>query len=133
MKKCEDFQEMISSYIDDELSDYESSKIFSHLSECQECRTTLTLMMRLHSSLLEGEYAYPKKQLREMFWRRKFAITYPVAAIIVMTIFMSTILFYLKITQPPTIVEKLQTEYVYMTAFPPVYAKINSSANFKSN
>jgi len=133
MKTCEEYQELISVYTDDELNDQETAELFFHLGQCSECRAMMKLMLRLRFTLHESETSITKGDQKNGFWKNKFTISYPVAAVIVMMMFVSAVLFVQKMTQPPTVVEKTETEYVYMTSFPPVYAKINSTTNFKSN
>jgi len=133
MKKCEEYQEMLSTYIDEELNDQETSKLFFHLGECLECRAMMKSMLLLRSTLREAENSIHTEKEKNSFWKKRFTISYPIAAVVAMIMLVSTFIFFQKITQPPTIVEKTQTEYVYMTSLPPVYAKINSPANVKSN
>jgi hypothetical protein len=42
---CTDYQEMISSYIDDELSENDTKKLLAHLEHCEPCTDELSTMM----------------------------------------------------------------------------------------
>lgn len=133
MRTCDEYQEMISAYIDNELADADTSKLFFHLGECAECREMMKSMLQLRSALHETELIERKKSEYVSIWKKKFAVSYPVAAVIALMMLISSLLYVQKLSQPPTIVEKTQTEYVYMTSFPPVYATVNSSNDIKSN
>lgn len=133
MKKCEEYQEKISAYIDNELADAETAKLFYHLGECTECRDMLKSMLQLRTALHEVEFPAEVQPDHKSIWKRTFVISYPVAAALALLMLMSGFFFVQKITQPPRVIEKTQTEYVYMTSFPPVYATINSSTDIKSN
>ncbi|MDD8018593.1 MAG: zf-HC2 domain-containing protein [Bacteroidota bacterium] len=133
MKKCDEYQEMVSAYIDNELADNETSKLFYHLGECAECRSLMKSMMQLRTALREAEFGVPKQAERKSFWKKSFSISYPIAALIACMMLVSSLFFIQRISQPPAIVEKIQTEYVYMTSYPTVYAVTNSSTDVKTN
>ncbi len=133
MKKCEKFQEMISAYIDGEVDDAATSNLFFHLGGCSECRSLLKEMLRLRSALQEIEQPVQKQPQESSFWKKRFAVPYPVAAVIALAVMLSGFLFFGKISGPPKIVERVETQYVYMTSFPPVYVFANSPGSIKSN
>ncbi|MFA6540915.1 MAG: zf-HC2 domain-containing protein [Bacteroidota bacterium] len=130
MKTCEDYQEMISVYHDNELSDGDTSKLFFHLGECSGCRMFMRSLIELRSAIGETKDPIGRKQ---SVWKRTLSISYPVAAVISVMILVSSFFLFQKLSEQPRIIEKTATEYVYMTAFPPVYATVNSTTESKSN
>jgi len=48
---CDEYQEMASQFIDDELEDNRSKEFFSHLSRCAECRAFLRGSLELRSRI----------------------------------------------------------------------------------
>lgn len=133
MNHCEEYQTLISEYTDDELHESAAADLFFHLGSCAECRTTLKLMLALRTSIRQTVYPIAKNNRWDAFWQREFTFSYPVAALFATIVFVSTLLFIQKISQPPAVVERTKTEYVYMTPFPPVYATIHAATEFKSN
>ena len=135
MKKCEEFQEMVSAYVDGELADAETSKLFFHLGECKECRTFMKSVLQLRTALRENELPIQTQSssAKISVWKRKLAVSYPVAAVMALTILVFGFFFLQQVSQQPVIVEKVQTEYVYMISFPAVYAQIAPSSDVKSN
>ncbi len=131
MKTCDEYQEMMSAYIDQELNDNETSQLFYHLSECLECREFMKSLLTLHSAFRDSDASQSKKPTS--LWERKLSLSFPAAAVITFAMLLSGILFFEKMNQPPKVVQKIQTEYVYMTSFPPVYATIGSPNDVKSN
>ena len=135
MKSCEEHQEIISAYSDNELNDKETSELFFHLGECRECRTFMKSVFQLRSMLQEVALpkSIPSKSIQSPVWKRKITIPYSVAAAIVFFMLVSSVIFFQKVTQPPKVVEKTETEYVYMASYPTVYIYGNSSTEVKSN
>lgn len=130
MKTCEEYQEMISVYHDNELSDKDTSEVFFHLGECSGCRTFMRSLVELRSAI--GETKIPI-QPEQSVWKRTLSVSYPVAAAVSLMFIVSSFLLFQKLSEQPRIIEKTATEYVYMTAFPPVYATVNSTTESKSN
>jgi predicted anti-sigma-YlaC factor YlaD len=131
MKTCEAYQEMISAYADNELGDAETSQMFFHLGECSECRTFMKSVGMLHNVLQENEME--KTSTRRSLRQRTFAVSYPVAAVIALVMLLSTSFVVMKFNAQPKIVEKTNTEYVYMSSYPTVYAVTAPSTDSKSN
>jgi uncharacterized BrkB/YihY/UPF0761 family membrane protein len=133
MKTCEEFQEMISAYSDNELNDAETSRLFFHLGECVECRKFMGTLISLRSAIRETADEIIQEKESHSFWKKKIFVSYPVAAILAVMMFASGLMLYAKITEPPRIVERTQTEYVYMAPYPAVYVYSNSTNEVKTN
>ena len=122
MKKCEEYQETISAYVDGETSDRETSELFFHLGECSRCRIFLKSVLQLQSVLRENEA--PAKietpPARPTLWKRKFIVSYPLAAAVALFVLISGFLASSRMVHPPASVTTTQIEYVYLTSFPPV-------------
>ena len=134
MKKCDEVQELISAYVDGETGSAETSAMFFHLGECAECRAFMRSVLRLQSVLRESELAVRiEKNQAAALWKRRFAVSYPIAAAVALALFLSSFLLSSRLTQPPVTIKSTQTEYVYLTAFPPVVVVGTRPAETKSN
>jgi predicted anti-sigma-YlaC factor YlaD len=135
MKTCGHYQELISSYIDGETNDQETSELFFHLGDCAECRMFMRSVLRLQTAFRENALLVPKEaELRpSSLWKRRFAISYPIAAVLAFLMLLSGVLVFSQMTQPPTIIQKNHTEYVYLTSFPPVYIVGTRIPEMKTN
>ena len=134
MKKCEEYQEMISAYSDGELTDTETSTLFYHLGECSNCRAFMKSVMQLRSALKEIELSTQvSSPAMQSIWESKVSVMYSIAAVVVLAVLLSGFFLFNKVTEPPKIVERVETQYVYMTSFPPVYVYANSSSDIKTN
>ena len=123
MKSCEEYQEMISAYVDDELSKRDVSRMFYHLGECAECRDLVRSLMKLRSAIRETAMLHEESAVAPAkFWRRKFSVSYAVAAVLAFVMMVSGVLLFQRPAAPPRV-----TEYVYLTPFPAVYAIDNTS------
>ena len=130
MKTCEEYQELVSAYVDGEASDEETTDIFFHLGPCRECRTFMTSVLRLQSALQADEPAparrhplLPVNVARAQpapVWKRNFSVPYPVAAAAIVLMLISGSQFFVHRIQPPEIVNRTQTEYVFVTSLPSV-------------
>ena len=116
MKTCEEYQELVSAYSDDELNDAEISELFFHLGECADCRAFMKSVLQLRSTLQEATVpvSITTKAMPSSLWKRKLSVSYSVAAAILLMMLLSGALFFQKMMQQPKVVEKTQTEYVYM-------------------
>lgn len=135
MKKCDEVQELISAYVDGESSDVETSALFFHLGECPQCRAFIKSVLQLRSVLHENELPL-KNETRPSttsIWKRRFAVSYPVAAAVALVMFLSSFFLSSRIIQPPVTVKSIQTEYVYLTSFPPVVVVGSRPAEIKPN
>lgn len=135
MKTCENYQELISAYVDGETYDEETSKLFFHLGDCAECRMFMGSVLRLQSVLREDELpvtieTHPSSR---SLWKRRLVVSYPIAAALALLMLLSGILLLSRITQPPVNIKSIQTEYVYLTSFPPVYIIGSQSIDTKPN
>ena len=135
MKKCDEVQERISAYIDGESSDPETSALFFHLGECPHCREFLKSVLQLQSVLRENELsvkieAHP---MTTSLWKRRFVVSYPIAAAVALIMLVSSFLLSSRMIQPPVTIKNTQTEYVYLTSFPPVVVVGSRPAEIKPN
>lgn len=135
MKKCDDYQELISAYIDGETHDREISELFFHLGDCSECRLFMRSVLRLQSIFREDELpvtvaTHPKTT---SIWKRRFVVSYPIAAALALLMLLSSIILISRVAQPPVNIKHTQTEYVYLTSFPPVYIIGSRSIDTKPN
>jgi len=135
MKTCDAYQEFISAYIDGETANEETSAMFSHLGGCPDCRSFMRSALQLQSLIREN----PVRATAEIhsaetsLWKRKFAISYPLAAVIALLMLVSSALFFSRMKQPPVNIKTIHTEYVYLTSFPPVYIIGSRSIDTKPN
>lgn len=120
MHTCEDYQALISAYIDDEASAEETAAMFRHLGACDECRTFLRSAIRLDSLMQqhapEREPAQPP--MRIPFVKRKFSLSLPAAAAAAAWLVVSAAIIIFSIIHPPSPAGKPQTEYVYVASLP---------------
>jgi anti-sigma factor RsiW len=130
VKTCEEYQELVSAYVDGEILDDETAELFFHLGACPECRQFLSSVLRLQSFMqvtdvpdnrhaaMKQEIDAPDSRLVAMkqppMWKRKLAVSYPVAAAVVALMLLSGGLYATKQTQPPAVIHQTQTEYVYL-------------------
>ena len=123
MKSCEEYQEMISAYVDDELSKRDVSRMFTHLGECAECKDFMRSLLKLRSAIRETATLHEESAVAPAkFWRRKFSISYAVAAVLAFVLLVSGGLLFERSSHQPRV-----TEYVYLTPYPAVYAIDNTS------
>lgn len=112
MKKCDEVQELISAYVDGETGSAETCAMFFHLGECAECRAFMRSVLRLQSVLRESELAVRiEKNQAAALWKRRFAVSYPIAAAVALALFLSSFLLSSRLTQPPVTIKSTQTEY----------------------
>ena len=126
MNTRNEYQQQISEYIDNQLEDSDTSRLFRHLGDCEECRDFLKSILKLRSAILQDVLRQPSisgKHARAKVG--KFSISYAAAAAIAFALLVSGLAVFKALSQPPMVVERTQTEYVYMTSFPPVYATDN--------
>ncbi len=135
MKKCDEYQELISAYVDGESSDAESSDLFFHLGECLHCRTFMTSVLQLQSVLRENELPVMREPGPTVtsLWKRRFAVSYPVAATVALFMLLTSFLLSSRMMQPPVDIKNTRVEYVYLTSFPPVVVVGSPSTEMKSN
>jgi len=135
MKKCDEIQEVISAYVDGESNSAETSAMFFHLGECPECRAFMKSVLQLQSALQDNRQFVRSEMdpAAARLWKRTFAVSYPVAAAVALALFLSSFLISSRFTQPPVTIKSTQTEYVYLTAFPPVVVVGTRPAETKSN
>jgi anti-sigma factor RsiW len=115
------YQERISLYVDNALSDKESAKLFAHLSRCDDCRMFMKLTSRVHSHIAEEKLAeVPLSLDRRVFasvaaasdlsdqrpwyapmWFTRISIPLPAAASILFLIIVGSLLFSPILAQEP--------------------------------
>ena len=135
MKKCDEVQELISAYVDGESSDPETSLLFFHLGECSQCRAFMRSVLQLQSVLRENELAVKRATppMTTSLWKRSFVVSYPIAAAVALVMFLSSFLLSSRMIQPPVATKSTQTEYVYLTSFPPVVVVGSRPTEIKPN
>ena len=133
MKTCEDYKKLASEYIDGELNDNETSQLFYHMGECNECRAFMSSLMKLHSAFQESSLPSGRIRPRTSLWTRTLSISYPLAAVITLVVMLSGFLLVQRAVKQPTVIEKTNTEYVYISSLPAVYAKLTNGSDTKSN
>ena len=135
MKKCDDYQELISAYLDGETSDHETANLFFHLGECSNCRAFMRSVLQLQSVLRENELPakVQKRPMTTTLWKRSFVVSYPIAAVIALLMLLSSFLVSSRMIQRTRIIRDTQTEYVYLTSFPPVIVFGSQSTEMKTN
>lgn len=99
MKHCDEYSELISAFIDNEISDQEAEQLKSHLAACPDCRAYLLYLEKIHtetaalaqqvpdgfsSRVMQSIAASEKAQKRFVFARFKFTA---IAAAIVLLVF----------------------------------------------
>ncbi len=135
MKKCDEYQKLISAYVDGETSGHETSDLFFHLGECSHCRAFMRSVLQLQSVLRENEL--PEKiETRPMtrsLWKRGFVVSYPIAAVVAILMLLSSFLLSSRMILPAKIIKTTQTEYVYLTSFPPVVVVGSRPTEIKPN
>ena len=135
MKKCDEYQELISAYVDGETSDHETSGLFFHLGECSNCRAFMRSVLRLQSVLRENELPVKieTRPMTKALWKRRFVVSYPIAAVVALLMLLSSFLLSSRMIQPTKIIKNTQTEYVYLTSFPPVVVVGSQLTEMKPN
>jgi len=109
----EQFQELVSLYLDEGLADAQSARMFVHLGVCSECRNFMRSSMRVRSYYQQQELEeipsslnrrvaasvgmMPTSSLRPHFlmplWTTRLSIPVPVAASILFLILVGSLLF----------------------------------------
>jgi hypothetical protein len=115
------YQERISLYIDNALSDKESAKLFAHLSQCDDCRMFMKLTSSVHSHIGEEKLAEVSLSLDRRVltsvaaasdksegrlwyapvWFTRISIPLPAAASILFLIIVGSLLFSPILSQEP--------------------------------
>ncbi len=121
MIACNEYQEQISAYIDNELADAETVKLFRHLGECAECRSMMHSMMQLRSALFESDQPKDKKNEDASLWKKRISISYPIAALFAFFVMVSTITFIQQTFFREEHVQPVRVEYISSKPLPTVY------------
>jgi anti-sigma factor RsiW len=107
-------EQFISLYIDNALSDRDSSELFAHLAGCSECRMHMKIAMYVHSqiagealadvprsldrrvlaSVRRADASLRRKTWYSPVWFTRISIPLPAAASIVFLIIVGSLLFY---------------------------------------
>ena len=125
MTQCERYQESLNDHIDLELSDDRSAELFRHLADCSSCRNHLVALQRLRSDL-RTTMDRPQHAQKIVPIRHRFAVPFPVAAVLAVTTLVSGAMLFLELNRPPEVIERKETAYVYLTPLPPVYATMEA-------
>ncbi|MEW5797936.1 MAG: zf-HC2 domain-containing protein [Bacteroidota bacterium] len=133
MNTCNEYQEQISAYIDNELADAETSKLFYHLGECAECRGTMQSMLQLRSALFEIDQPKDNKNDGSSLWKRRISISYPIAALFAFFVMMSAIAFVQQTFFREEHVQPIRMEYISSQPLPTVYVIEQSNNRVQLN
>ena len=122
--KCDDFQLMMSTYIDDALDAPSQGRMFAHLGTCNECRVFLRRMLDLRAGLaaipalevppsldrrvmkLKMKQTRPMKGAGERLrtlWSQRLSVPLPSAALIALALITVTVLS-LSLWQKPDVI-----------------------------
>jgi predicted anti-sigma-YlaC factor YlaD len=109
----EEYQELVSQYIDEELEEGIETVLFQHLGECSQCRDFLRSSLALRTQILRTKEAAPKtlrpdfaperakegveRDLLVLAWQRKVPL--PVAASLAIFLLVSGLFFSSLMTQ----------------------------------
>lgn len=63
VENCELYSDLISAYVDGELTDEDSARLQAHLNQCESCRALLSMMLSIHDTAPELEQEPPKELL----------------------------------------------------------------------
>ena len=109
-RDCGQYREMINMFVDTELEQDSQHQLFKHLSACNECQNFLEVLMKfkvvrqhdtveypaeLDSMIFEelkvrkNVYTIGKVDPRIPFWKRRFALSFPMAAVFVLAFALS--------------------------------------------
>ncbi|MBX2991659.1 MAG: zf-HC2 domain-containing protein [Bacteroidetes bacterium] len=95
---CNEYQELVSALMDNELQEPESATTFHHLGECKRCRNYMRTLLQLRSALTASKEVAVPATLDEKvlsmplhtatshrsrfseFWKEKFAVPAPALA-----------------------------------------------------
>ena len=103
----DEYQELVSQYIDEELDNKNEEVLFRHLGECNQCRDFLRSSLALRTQILRTKEAVPEtlrldlapepekealeRDLLVLAWQRKVPL--PVAASVALVLLLGGILF----------------------------------------
>ena len=104
----EEYQELVSQYIDEELEEGSESVLFQHLGECGQCRDFLRSSLALRTQILRTKESAPstlrpdfaqeraknktiERDLLVLAWKRKVPL--PVAASVAILLLLSGLMF----------------------------------------
>lgn len=138
---CDEYQEMISEFIDAELLDEQMTELFSHLSTCRRCRASLGMMMHVRQTLakvpqavvrpgldarvleipeLRARTTRQKQFLPVRIWQNRVRLPLPaLATLVFIALFSSALLlsFWLRTKEP---VQQMNQKVVYLIGLEPV-------------
>jgi len=135
---CAAYQEDISRYLDDDLSDREEQEMFAHLAGCESCRGFVRDVMQLRNalrripapepsdSLDRRVLSIPEQWAREHhhvlsrtagFWKQRLAVPMPAAAAVLLAFLLTTVLALSMWFRP---VEQTKPEVRYIMGLPEV-------------
>ncbi|NUN70839.1 MAG: zf-HC2 domain-containing protein [Bacteroidetes bacterium] len=83
MMSCQEWETVISAYLDGEASETETRDLFHHLGTCAGCRRTMSGMLQLRSSLIAAERRVPA----EPQTKGRLSLSYGMAAAVVFVLF----------------------------------------------
>ena len=129
--KHEQFQELVSLFIDRELDAGREQELFRHLSGCEDCRTFLKASIRLQSDILDTKpsgapsvatiqalESLPKGRMLHGIWRKR--VPFPIAATFAVLALASSVAltsFWMRPKEKPS---EMTQEVVYVQRFPAI-------------
>jgi len=125
--KHEQFQELVSLFIDRELDAGREQKLFGHLSDCEDCRTFLKAAMILQNDILDTKpsgvpsmalESLPKGRVLNRIWRKR--VPFPIAATFAVLALASSVAltsFWMRPKEKPS---EMTQEVVYVQRFPAI-------------
>lgn len=139
--KCAEYQEQVSALIDNELADRESEVLFTHLSECADCRATLRSGLELRSNLREDAPPLAPRELDARvltatqgrhttqpdrpaipatIWQRRLSMRIPVVAVAVFVLVFGSVLLSSMWADSNQTADVRTVQTVFLTAVPVV-------------
>ncbi|MFA6597565.1 MAG: zf-HC2 domain-containing protein [Ignavibacteriaceae bacterium] len=64
---CQDINNLMHDYFDNELSTEQESFLFTHLAQCEECKTNFKALNRLHHEFRKNESEFPNQLEQRIF------------------------------------------------------------------
>ena len=138
---CETYQEMISEFVDGELRAVETAGLFNHLAVCEQCRTFLSMMVRVRHSVatMPQPSVRPELDARvlqiprrspqgragkrvslEWLWQNRVRLPFPaLATLVFVALFSSAVLLFLWL-RPKEPAEQTSPRVVYLIGLEPV-------------
>lgn len=132
--KCHSYELQVSELIDGELPSEKMSALFVHLGGCPNCQSFLSSVIRLREELHAGSPATSQRTSEsrvvpraEWFLRKRFLVSIPAAALVLLTLIVSSWYVSSKITQQS--VKTKSPDVVYIMSLPYIEVKPSSQVH----